>query len=684
MESYFHSPAYYLSNFFASTKSHPKGNISVVCKRVLQAGWHLMTRRSFTMTKSLQAAMALYCGFFCISGAAFADKATEPQNQAASGTPSEQKDSPTAEPANSEGSQQQGSASLQVFLPPVLERNKPAWGSIYDAMSGELVSDQKILINKKEYSSDDYGSFNFLVPDSDGISVCVVNSSGKKLWEINYVSSEHGLLVSDKNAATIIDNLDELSSHAGNEPIISHAPSVVEPLQTLVVVGKNFSGKQGDDEIEIDDRPADLLAASPRSMVAVSHRFMAVGPIKEMHVCRRDLCSLPIEVDVTQASLKVEPASAGKSKLRINVAGSTLPVVVSVMNDSVHSNIRFGGWRLGRQNIFLSPGGQLNSFSTEMDSNLAAEALTVHLVSNGIFDPYSMRANINLLPKAVAETSEKAEIIRLKKREIGLEMQGAAVKQELEAASKNNKLSVEEQRRLDSVSSSIYARLFRVQKMLQSRRAVLEGMGDTDYSKLIDTACSGASASLESLMATKDLGFTEARLIKVVGRRSEEQKIAQQNLPAYMMQYSSTPPAALQKYRKKFGKRTYIPPPPATMALVPPPVPYSPSQNELGPFLSSPAIPSKPSALQSVRSGASSSSPTNKKSKSKSRGAVDSQEKGKKHKTTQAANRQSAHVQSNSSASKQSIQNNKSNKLGSKGIPRASKTIHGTNFESEC
>ena len=617
------------------------------------------------MLKSLQAALAICGGVLCFSSLAFADNVESSQGLADKDIKATSSETAVVEGGSSEGSQQQISESVQLFLPPVLERSKAAWGSIYDSACGELVSGQKIVINKKEFTTDDYGSFNFTVPDCDSVNVSVVNSAGKMLWDITYVSTEHGLLISDKSAASIIDNLDELSSHGSNEPIISHAPSVVEPMQTLVLVGKNFSGKQGDDELEIDDSPADLLAASPRSMVAVSHRFMKVGPIKEMHVCRRDLCSLPTEVDVTRADLKVEPASTGKAKLRVNVVGSTLPVAVSVMNGSVQSNIRFGGWRLGRQNVFLSPGGQLNSFVTEMDSNLPHDALSAHLVSNGIFDPYSLRANNTILTKAVAETFEKAEIIRLKKRQIGLEMQSASVKQELESAAKNNKLSVEEQQRLDHASSSISARLFRVQKMLASRRAVLEGMGSSDYSKLIDIASSGTTSSLESVIATKDLGFTEARLIKVVGRRAEEQKLAQSNSPGYMMQYNSPPPAVLQGFRKKWGKRAYIPPPPATMALVPPPVPYSPNPNDLGPFLSSPGVPRKPGAAESAHSSKSSSSSTSKKAKTRSKSPAEAQEKNKKRRGSHAnAGGQSAHLPSNSSGTHQSNQNNKSHKLG--------------------
>lgn len=640
-------------------------------KRKSGAGWQLMTRRKAKLKKSLEAALAFYCGVSCFAVQAFADNVQSPERPSGSESQAVQPEAPGVE-AGTDGSQQQIAESVQLFLPPVLERNKPAWGSVYDAGSGELVSGQKILINQKVFLTNDYGSFDFLVPDSENLNVCVVNSTGKKIWELNYVSSEHGLLISDKSAAKIVDNLDELSSHASNEPVISHAPSVIEPLQTVVILGKNFSGKPGDDEFEIDEQPADLLAASPRSMLAVSHRFMKVGPIKEMHVCRRDLCSLPCEVDISRADLKVEPSAAGKIKLRVNVVGSTLPVAVSVMNDSTKSNIRFGGWRLGRQNVFLSPGGQLNHFVTEMDNNLSESALSAHLVSNGIFDPYSLRAIINLLPRAVSETFEKAEIIRLKKREIGLEMQSAAVRQEREAALKNNKFNAEEQQRLDSSAAAISARLFRVQKMLSSRRAVLEGMGDTDYSKLIDIAASGSTASLENIIATKDLGFTEARLLKVVGRKSEEQKVVQSYMPPYMVQYAAPPPAVLQGYRKKFGKRAYIPPPPATMALVPPPLPYSPSPGDLGPFLSSPESAAKPANNSLTRSAKASPSGSAaiKKIKSKSKTTVESTQKNRKHRNLRVnAGGQSANLPASSPTLRQQRSTSKSPELGQKASP---------------
>lgn len=477
--------------------------------------------------------------------------------------------------------------TLQVFLPPVLEKNKPAWGTMYD-IDGNALSGRKFYVNSQECQTDDYGSFNFIVPVTDKVILFVPDEKGNKIWEITYSSSTRGLLVSDNGAAELVDRLDELALHSETEPLISFAPSIIEPQQTFVVLGKNFSGKQGDDDVELDDRRSDLIAASPRSIVAISDRFLKIGPIKELKVSCRDLVSLPTEIDVSRAELRLEDAGSAKRKLKLSVLGTTLPAVISLANEALSSQMRFGGWRLGRQNIFLSPGGMQNSFAVDVDSNINSSSLSAHILPNGVFDPYSLKTNANLLSKTLIETLERAEIIRLKRRDISLEAQQAALSQDYDKALKSGNLNLEEDSKLNSGKKSLSARMFRVEKMLQARRAVLESEGaKEEYQKLVEAAATSMLGSLDSIVAGKDLGFTEARLLKVVGRKNseEQQKQMQLSSSAYIPQYNPPPAAFLQNYRKKFGKRSYVPPPPQSAALVPPPAPYRPDPYELGPFL---------------------------------------------------------------------------------------------------
>ena len=524
---------------------------------------------------------------------------------------------------------------LQVFLPPVLEKSKPAWGSIYN-LDGTLLPEQKILINNQEFQSDEFGLLNFTCPDTDSLTIAVLDKQGGKVCETKYFSTAHGIFVSDKNAEAMIDNLDEMTAHGSGEPIISHTPSVIEPLQAFVVVGNNMGNKQGDSDVEIDGCSSDILAGSQRSLVAVSARFLRLGPLKELRVFNRDASSLPTEIDVSRAEVKFEPAGNGKNKLHFSIIGTNLPCAVSVVNQAMKADMRFGGWRLGRQNVFLSPGGQRNVFEIDADPAISADLPGAHIISNGIIDPYSLKTTRTLLSRPVADAGERAETIRLKRRQIFLEAQQVQFNHERQALTKSGKLSAEEDNRLETCEKAISARLYRVEKMLQSRRAVLESDSVDDYARLTDAAADSALSSLEAVVASKDLGFTEARLLKVSGRKATQEHL-QSSALLYLPQYASPPAEFLASCRKKYGKRGVIPPPPLTASLMPPPPPYRPAPGDLGPFITEPPPPARlkieasknarkhrsaistPSTWQSGKSNASSRSERRRKTGGKTR-----------------------------------------------------------------
>ncbi|MBX9687005.1 MAG: hypothetical protein K2X27_09900, partial [Candidatus Obscuribacterales bacterium] len=397
-------------------------------------------------------------------------------------------------------------------------------------------------------------------------------------------------------------------------------PSVLEAQQAFVVVGKNFSGKQGDLEIEIDNYTAEPLAASTRSIVAISHKHSKVGPIKEMKISRGDQISLPTEVDIAKVEMRYQSAVKGSKGIwNLHVQGSTLPCVVALGNGE-RQQIRFGSYRLGTQNLFLSPGGVQNSFRLEGEQNLPTEKLSVHILTNGLFDPYSLKATQTLVSKSAAAAEVKAEALRLKKREIGLEAQAVHLKAERSELLKEGKLSPNEDSRLESKERSISSRIYRLEKMLQARRVIIETYPNNDFAKLMDQAAGESLGSLESALALKDFGFTEARLLKSTGRKhTEEQSSAQ--LASFPAQSYNTPaPAALTSYRKKWGKRAYVPPPPEAALLIAPPAPYRPDPNDLSPFLTELPAALKTAALKGSKAKKTQLQGKSSKSKNKQRG----------------------------------------------------------------
>lgn len=496
---------------------------------------------------------------------------------------------------------------LQLFLPPVLEKGKPFWGSLYD-LEGRQAAPHQVLINGRKYMSDDFACLKAQAPEADKVTIEVLSEASEKLWQTTYYATdEAGLLVSDKSAARLLDSLDALNTSISEEPIISHAPSLVQSLQTIVVIGRNFTGKQGDSELEIDGRESDILASSTRSLVAVTNRNLAPGAIKVLRVSCRNLSSLPVECDVARVDIKAPSENSG-GKLRVQVIGSNLPALVTVSN-SGSKDLSFGNWRLGKENVFLTPGGQKNTIFLDG----ALQGVSARLISNGLFDPYSLKSTKNLISSGTAAAEEASEFIRLKKREIALEMKKVNLEQEKKALEKEGKMSPnsEEDERLETSSLALSNRLYRIGKMLNCRRAVIEAYGGIEIKKLLDAASGNQNYLLDEAVASQDLGFTEARLIRVVARRHAAEKEKNlSSMQAYMPQYNAPPAAVLESYRKRYGRRGMVPPPPQTPVLIPPPAPFRPGPNDLGPF-----IPDLPESMKQSRAVKTSSHAKNLRKK---------------------------------------------------------------------
>ncbi len=511
------------------------------------------------------------------------------------------------EPKESESAR---SSDIQVFLPPVIEKNKAVFGTMYfySENGSVTLAQQKYSVNDREYASDDFGSLSFIAPDAEEVKVKVTLNDGS-FWEQKYFKSEHGLLVSDKDAVGLVDKLDALSQ-SSVEPVILLAPSAVEAFQTFVVIGKNFSGKQTEIDLEIDNKNSDIIAASNHSIVAISNRYLKVGPIKEMRVSCRGLDSLPVEIDVCQPALKVEEQD-GKRIASVNLVGTTLPLAVTLLNLTESEQLRFGGWKLGNQNVFLSPGGMQNRFSLSADAGIKSQNLSASVISNSFFDPYTLKSSKNILSQKLLEALEKAEILRLKKRAAALEFQLATLSNKRQSLLKNGSLTSSEDSKLENQSKAASARLFRINRMLKARRAVIESYGALDFNKIIEAANSGifenqSLSSLDSILQAKDLGFSEARLIRIVGKRAAERELAaKQSNSVSSVDYQKRQAAVMEAYKKKFGKRAYIPPPPGTVSLVPPPPAFIPDPKDLNVFPFDLPIPqqAKKATVDSARRG---------------------------------------------------------------------------------
>lgn len=494
-------------------------------------------------------------------------------------------------------------AKPQVFLPPVIEKGGHAWGSLFNE-NGQPLANQEIIINGKIISSDDYGLFSFKAPESSfSISVPDQAPSGKEqnsaassaparnIFETTYTASKRGLLVSDKAAVEEVDQLDELDENSGKQPLISHVPSIVEPEQAFVVLGKNFSGVFGHDQVTIEGFEAESFAGSSRSVIAVFRKKISAGPKKEIAVMRDEESSLPQELDLARVELRAVPSNQGRKPLELEMIGTNLPslLALSAADPSIH--LRFGGRRLGAQTIFLSPGGQPNKFAVDYSNN--ADSISAHILSNGLFDPYTQKSNAELMGKNVLLTINKAEVIRLKKRIIALEGQiDSLEKERIEQAKKQQGVAsdptfLEREAKAESTRRAASVRLSRLNRSLRARRVVLaaDGLSEGEWSKLEDSAADNTSHSLDSLVASKEIGFTESRLL-----RSSPVKKPKQDPDSYaqiaLMGKSGKPLSVMARGSNSHGWKSPSFTQPSGGRLVAPPAPYKFDPSDLSPFFS--------------------------------------------------------------------------------------------------
>lgn len=378
---------------------------------------------------------------------------------------------------------------------------------------GGGLAKQAILVNGKTIFTDDYGLFSFTAPDT-AFNI-VVQDDGKSVWESSYSLTDRGLLVSDKSAVAQVDRLDELEDEFNLQPLIMHAPAALETQQAFVLVGKNFSGKFGHDQVNVDGFECDSFAGSDRSLIASVKNRMPVGPVKEISITCDEANSLPLEVDLTRIELRGESKTSNGNALDIELIGSNLPSLIALSNKNNDVQLRFGGKRLGAQSLFLSPGGQPNKFAVGIDNKTVSE-LSGHLIPNNLFDPHTQKFTPELFGRKPILAVNKAEIVRLKKRLLGLEERITLLSKQREEQAKRSDHSVEEDNKLDSSIRSASVRMSRLMRSLRSRRAILDadGLSEAEWAQLNDAAADKMSHSLDTMLAKNEFGFTESRLIR--------------------------------------------------------------------------------------------------------------------------------------------------------------------------
>jgi hypothetical protein len=451
------------------------------------------------------------------------------------------------------------------------------------------------MVNHQPLATDNLGRAGFVVP-AGPVDVALAGADGKEFETILYTKTHDGFLVAQSPASLAVDELERAQS-ATTSPRVTYAPVALECEQPFVVLGTNFSGQADSDHLVIDGYDADLYAGSGVCLLATTPKRLHLGPLRDLYVTANGAPSNTVEVDIC----KLEFCVANKSsegmlveqthpeQARIKIVGTNVPVLVELQNTSPKSLVlSFGNTVLGPQAAFVTPGGEANAVPLTIRSNAAGGTdVDVHMVADAPWSPDDLFAfDADKLRKLVCQLN-RAELIRLKRRLIALELNLAEQQAQASAAqvagSQPPSASDAETQAKPPVDNDrqnaklrmLSLRQKRTLTMLNARRALFEALGGTDgeYRQAMDDAAGGATLALDGLVkpvVTNPALAASQAVIKPVAKATPAPEEDTAELVASLQQMS-------KQWRHYPGRAVR----PGKLAA--PPEPYMPDPSELGP-----------------------------------------------------------------------------------------------------
>jgi hypothetical protein len=378
---------------------------------------------------------------------------------------------------------------------PAMAPRQPVWATIVDAQ-GQPLSGVSLLVNNASYDSNSFGQVTFAVPNTGAVSLVLKNAAGEEILHKDYALLPDGLLAVPE-AAELVRRLVPVGVTTAGNPSLDFAPVLVEPGQSVVVLGRGFAADPRFDRLVIDGMSCDSWSASTVSILAHVPDNLSLGPLKQLFVGTRGSVTASAETDVARPALQLPETSPSKGKLsgRISVEGTLLPALVEFHNQAAKSVTvtTTDGQVLEDGCDLVLPGGVVNYLAIDVTGRLK------HLM------PLSLR----LVPDApqLSETSpagglhintllglDYAVLVRLKRREISVETKLG------EAAAAPLPGDGIEQDKTKTQTQALALRRRALAAAISARHAILlaDGGNEQQYCQAIDDAAGGAYYVLES------------------------------------------------------------------------------------------------------------------------------------------------------------------------------------------
>ncbi len=363
-----------------------------------------------------------------------------------------------------------------VFVTAVSSRNKPA-------------ADVSVMVNGMPVNTDMEGLAVFTAPDSQTMTLALMDAGHKVLYERRYVASGGKLVAQPLNGA-LLSRLLDASPTTGNSPSMVYAPLVTAPGLELMIIGHNFSANPEDIQVILDGVSIPVTSSSPVSCLCVVPNRTGIGPLKEIFVKVGDDPSTAREVDVANAELIYREATLVPGAIyhgRIQVIGTNFPCLLEVENrfpQMVTLSLP-GGSAMSTVSSILTPGGERNLVPVDIQVKEPVPFLVdVRILPNlpgapGSEDYAGDPNYVNLVRQ-----TNLGDITRLKRRLIAIDKRLATLKNLVGAPG-----DPQAQRR-DKQEKLLKERRARLNNMLNNQRQLFMSLGgtDNDYQKALELA----------------------------------------------------------------------------------------------------------------------------------------------------------------------------------------------------
>ena len=359
-------------------------------------------------------------------------------------------------------------------------------------LAGIPLSGAEVLVNDDLITSDSNGLLSFTATDTEVIELSLMSSDKRKIDKRKFRLRADRFFAESEVIAEEASALSKVAESQSAFPSISFAPAVVSPGDEFVIVGTNFSVKTQNDHVEIDGVEAQVLSATPSSMLVLAPTRLKLGPLRELTVTVAGQASNVCETDVARtffSHVKTEEDDVSPEKGKIGMNGTNVPCLISVRNPDLEAASLWSPEPLGSHNVVLTPGGEQNYVA--LDVKLARPDLEPQ-IQLSLRSELDAAQDAEKIPPQLRIAAERAQIMRLERRRIAAEFRLQEIRKRIAEAPIDNE-------RLVAESHALSLRMNHVSKMLMARRALFEALGGTDaqYRQAIDDATGGAMLSLD-------------------------------------------------------------------------------------------------------------------------------------------------------------------------------------------